>query len=99
MQCEEALEILSTSKDELRQKFGVKSIAVFGSTARDEARSDSDIDVLIEFDPEAQASLFEFVRLQWFLEELLRNKVDLVTRGGLVPQLRDGILQEAVYAS
>jgi hypothetical protein len=99
MNRDEALMILSGSKDELREKFGVKSIAVFGSTARNEARSDSDVDVLVEFDPEAKVGLFKFIRLQWQLEVLLENKVDLVTRGGLFPQLKDIILKEAVYVS
>jgi predicted nucleotidyltransferase len=99
MNLDVALVILSASMDELREKFGVESIAVFGSTARNEARSDSDVDVLVEFDPEAKVGLFKFIRLQWQLEELLENKVDLVTRGGLFPQLRDIILEEAVYVS
>jgi predicted nucleotidyltransferase len=99
MNRDEALVILSDSKDELREKFGVKSIAVFGSTARNEAQSGSDVDVLVEFDSRAEIGLFKFIRLQWQLEELLENKVDLVTRGGLFPQLKDSILKEAVYVS
>lgn len=59
----------------------------------------SDVDALVEFDPKAEVGLFEFIRLQWLLEELLDNKVDLVTRSGLIPQLRDIILKEAVYVS
>ena len=99
MNRDEALVILSSHRGELRQKFGVKSIAVFGSTARNEARSDSDVDVLVEFDPDAEIGLFDFIRLQWLLEELLDNKVDLVTQSGLIPELRDIILKEAVYVS
>ena len=57
------------------------------------------MDVLVEFDPDAEIGLFDFIRLQWLLEELLDNKVDLVTQSGLIPELRDIILKEAVYVS
>jgi predicted nucleotidyltransferase len=92
----EALDILSTHRDELKG-FGVKSIALFGSTVRDEARSESDIDVLVEFD--CPVGMFAFLRLQHRLEELLGRRVDLVTPAALKRQLRDQILKEAVYAA
>ncbi|HAL47286.1 MAG: nucleotidyltransferase family protein [SAR202 cluster bacterium] len=98
MERDEALKILSEHKAEFREKHGVKSIAIFGSTARDEARPDSDVDILVEFEPNAEIGLFEFVRFKRRLERTLNCQVDLTTTGGLVPQLRDRILEEAHYA-
>jgi len=95
MQQERALDILRKHRQELQQ-FGVKSIAVFGSVVRGEARRESDIDILVEFD--RQIGLFAFLRLQHRLEELLGRRVDLVTPASLKRQLRDRVLKEAVYA-
>jgi len=99
MERDKALQILSEHKAELARKHGVKSIAIFGSTARNEAGPDSDVDILVEFDSSASIGLFEFVRVQFYLEDALDRKVDLVTRGGLIPQLKERILEEAVFAS
>jgi len=95
MQRQIALDILRKHRDELRQ-FGVKSIDVFGSVVRGEARSDSDIDILVEFD--FPVGLLTFFRLQHHLEDLLGRRVDLATPAALKRQLRDRILKEAVYA-
>lgn len=95
VQQEKALDILRKHRDELRQ-FGVKSIAVFGSVVREEARSDSDIDILVEFD--LPIGFLKFFRLQHYLEDLLGRRVDLATPAALKRQLRDRILKEAVYA-
>jgi len=77
--------------------FGVSRVSLFGSFARDEARDDSDVDVLVEFS--RPIGLFEFVRLQRELSQRVGRKVDLVTTAALKPQLRDRILQEAVVAA
>lgn len=90
------LELLGNHRDEIRT-FGVHSLSLFGSVARDEAREDSDVDILVEF--LRPVGLFEFVRLQMYLEELLGRKVDLVTVEALRPEMRDEILQEAVHAA
>ena len=97
MKREEAIKVLSNHKAELRQKFGVKSIAIFGSTARGEVTSQSDIDVLVEFDPVAAPSLLDFIHLKHFLSDELNGKVDLVEKNSLIPELRDAILAESVY--
>ena len=65
--------------------------------ARDEAREESDVDLLVEFD--RPIGLFEFARLQRQLGELLGHRVDLVTAAALEPQLRDSILREAVFVA
>ncbi len=76
--------------------YGVSSLAVFGSTARDEARADSDVDILVEFSQ--PVGLFEFIRLKNRLEELLGHSVDLVTPDALREEMRDQILKEAIHA-
>jgi hypothetical protein len=88
--------VLAAHREELR-KFGVRDLRLFGSFARDEAREDSDVDLLVEFD--GPVGLFAYVRLQHQLATWLGRAVDLVTPGGLKPALRDRILREAVRAA
>jgi len=85
------LKALRQHRSELKS-FGVKSLALFGSTMRGEAKPDSDIDILVEFD--RPIGLFNFIRLKHRLSEILGREVDLVTREALKPQLREHILQE-----
>ena len=97
MRRDEAIKVLSEHKEELRRKFGVKSIAIFGSTARGDVTPQSDIDVLVEFDPESAPSLLDFIHLKQYLSDEMNGKVDLVERRSLIPELRDAILAESVY--
>ena len=98
MDRDQVLGILADHQEEMKQ-FGVKSLAVFGSVARGEARSKSDVDLLVEFDPVSKRiGLLAFVRLRHRLEELLERHVDLVTPKALKRQLRDQVLKEAIYA-
>lgn len=96
MDRDEALRLLSDQKVEIRRRFGVKSIALFGSTARGEAGPDSDIDVLVEFEPSATPSLLDFIDLKHFLSDELNTGVDLVDRRTIIPELRNSILSGAV---
>ena len=96
MRRDEALQILKSHKQELT-KFDVKSLAIFGSVARDEAGPESDVDILVEFTK--PVGLFEFVRLKTYLEKLLQHKVDLVTPDALKDRLREQILKEAIRAA
>jgi len=75
----------------------VKSLAIFGSVARNEATAGSDIDILVEFGQ--PVGLFEFVRIKARLEKILDRPVDLVTPEALKKQLKEQILKEAVYAA
>ncbi len=93
MRREEALTTLSAQMASLA-RFGVKSLALFGSVARDEARPDSDVDLLVEFD--RPVGMFTFIEVKEYLEGALGRRVDLVSRNGLKWQLRDRILEEAV---
>jgi hypothetical protein len=89
-------EAIKLRQVELR-RYGVKSLAVFGSIARGEARADSDLDVLVEFS--RPVGLFEFIRLRYFLEELSGCRVDLVTPDAIRPEMRNNILNEAHYVT
>jgi predicted nucleotidyltransferase len=78
------------------RRFQVERLAVFGSAARGEMRPDSDVDLLVEFRPEAEIGFIEYAGLMLALSELLGRKVDLVSRPALKPLLRDAILSEAL---
>ena len=95
MRKQEALTVLSNHQSTLKT-FGVKSLMLFGSVARDEARTDSDVDLLVEFD--RPVGLFTFVRLKRYLEEILDNSVDLGTPDSLKPYLQEPVFQEAIRA-
>ena len=93
---DEVLYRLSDMRAELAS-LGVRSLDLFGSVARGEARSDSDVDLLVEFD--RPIGHFHFARAQRRLEELLACRVDLVMKDAVKPQLRGRILAEAVRAA
>lgn len=76
------------------KRYGVKSIGIFGSFARGEARPDSDIDVLVEFS--TRKTLFDIVGIEQELSETLGIKVDLLTEKAVSPYLADRIKKELV---
>ncbi len=80
----------------LRREYGVTSIELFGSYVRGEQDEKSDLDLLVEFDPDRDLSLLEFVGLQLELSDRLGLRVDLVEKRSIKPGLRDRILHEAV---
>ena len=86
MNRQQALTLLAQHRHEIVKKFAVKHLALFGSTARAEARADSDVDVLVEY--EGPATFDGYMGLKSYLEELLGRKVDLVTESGLKPRAR-----------
>ena len=92
-----ALRSLLSHEAELRAA-GVRHAAVFGSVARGDATASSDIDVLVELDPEARVSLYDLMGIELRLTELFGRKVDVVSRGGLRQGLDDSILEDAVSA-
>jgi uncharacterized protein len=91
---DDVLQKLNAQSQELAKQFGVSSLYLFGSVARDEARLDSDVDLLVEF--EQPIGLFKFIELQQRLEALLGCKVDLGTKRSLKLQVKDQIIQEAI---
>jgi predicted nucleotidyltransferase len=84
--------ILRKRRDELEEKYGISEIGVFGSCARGDASSDSDIDILVSFN--RPVGFFEFLELEERLSEWLGAKVDLVTRAALKPHIGRRILNE-----
>ncbi|MFC1790620.1 nucleotidyltransferase family protein [Patescibacteria group bacterium] len=87
---------ISAQKAFLADKYSVKEIGVFGSVARGEQKADSDIDVLVDF--KKPIGLFDYVRLENYLSGFLGAKVDLVTKTGLKPAIKDEILSQTIYA-
>ena len=89
-----ALSLLKAHKATLAEQFGVIRLALFGSTARDSAGPDSDIDILVKFDGPATSA--RYFGVQFYLEDLLGQSVDLVTDKALREELRPFIEREAV---
>lgn len=79
----------------LCRKHNIREISLFGSRARGDHGPESDYDFLIEFDPTARISLFEYGRAWVDFEELMGTKIDLVDKLGLKPRLRHNVLAEA----
>lgn len=94
MKRDEVLIILRKQKKYLFEQYGVQALYLFGSTARNEATSSSDVDLLVEFDP--TPGLFEFIELQQNLESLLGCKVDLGTKRSLKFGIRDCEITRAI---
>ena len=90
----EAITHLAEREDALR-RLGVAELRLFGSVAADEARPDSDLDILIDHGP-GKFSLFALVGIKLFIESELAVETDVVTRAGLHPMLRDTIERSAV---
>lgn len=84
----------------LCRRYRVRELSLFGSAARGEMRPDSDIDLLVEFLPDAEVGLLEHAGLMLELARLLGRKVDLVSKNGLKPRIRSSVLADAqiVYA-
>jgi predicted nucleotidyltransferase len=89
-----AMKILKQHQDELTEQ-GVRTLAIFGSVARNEGGAESDLDILIDFD--SKRGLFAFVGLKTYLEKVLNCEVDLVTKNALHPALKPKILREAKH--
>jgi len=90
-----ALDLLSQSKPVLAGRYGVTDLALFGSTVRDSARVNSDIDILVAFDGPATSE--RYFGVQFYLEDLFGCAVDLVTDKALRAELRPFIEKEAVH--
>ena len=80
---------------EICRRYHVKELAVFGSQVRGDVQPDSDVDFLVEFEEQAAVGLIEFAALMRELSETLGRKVDLVSKNGLKPLIRDAVLGEA----
>jgi predicted nucleotidyltransferase len=94
MKRDDVIRILRQELKGLVDRYNISALSVFGSVARDEAREDSDIDILVEFSQ--PVGLFEFIDLQQNLEALLDHKVDLGTLRSLKPRIKEQVLEEAI---
>jgi len=94
---DEAIALMRAQLPELRQRFGVRQLAVFGSVARDEATAASDVDVLVEFD--GPTTFDGYFGVKERLEELLGTRVDLATPPMLKPRLKIEVEREGVRVS
>lgn len=93
----EIKKVISSQKQYLNEKFGVKEIGVFGSYLRNQNRADSDVDILIELERPPRISLIGLVELQEYLTELLGIKVDLAIKRNLRKRIGKRILNEVEY--
>ena len=95
MKRDEVIRVLKARRGELAARFGVRSLALFGSVARDEGTERSDVDLLVEFD--RPIGLLHLVGTAQYLEKLLGVvRVDLVLRRAVLPELRQEIFAEAI---
>ena len=91
----EVLKTLAAHRNELRERFAIKSLALFGSVARDESTDESDVDLLVEFD--RPIGLFHLIGTEQHLQTLLDvRKVDLVLRRSVIEELKRNIFREAI---
>ena len=90
------IESINKNFEELKDEFGIKKIAIFGSTARGDNTKKSDIDIMVELSQ--PIGFFAFIRLENSLQKMLGKKVDLTTKNSLKPTIKKSILKEAVYA-
>jgi len=95
MRKQEAMRLLAQHKPELIRRFGVTDIALFGSTARDEAQDGSDIDVMVDF--EGRTTAKRYFGVQFYLEDLLGCPVDLVQTEVVRPELKPYIERDLIH--
>ena len=94
MNRDEVLDMLRTHKPTLVERFGVKELALFGSFARDQATDGSDVDILVRFDGPATSR--SYFGVQFYIEDLLGRRVDLVTDKALRSEIRPYVEREAL---
>lgn len=97
MDRQDILDRLRANERALRER-GVTHAALFGSRARGDARPDSDTDILIEIDPEAEISIYDYAGLKRFIADLFEGSVDVINRGALKAYVRPRAESDAVYA-
>lgn len=97
MSRDEIIAILRRHESELR-RLGIAHLSLFGTAARGDARSDSDIDLLASFDPRRKLSLFDVLEIEHHLVQKLGREVDLVEESALKPRVRERAVKDALRA-
>ena len=97
MNSSDVLKALRQSEPALRRR-GVQHAALFGSLARGSHRADSDIDIMIEIDPDTRMTIFDYMDLKEYIASLFDEPVDVVSREGLKPYVRSAATADAIYA-
>jgi predicted nucleotidyltransferase len=97
MRRDDVIARLKEAEPALRAR-GIRRAAVFGSVARGDDRPDSDIDILVEFEPGAEGTIYEYVRLKEFVANLFDGPVDVIDRDALKPHLRGPATRDTLYA-
>ena len=95
------LQVDGASLAEVCRRYGVKELSLFGSSARGEMRPESDVDIMVEFEPGVRIGVIKFESLVDELEALAGRRVDLVTKRGLKPWVRPEVIKDArvIYAA
>ena len=86
---------LKQNKQDLRREFKVKELGIFGSYVRGEQKKNSDVDILVDFSQ--TPGLFDYMKVENRLSDILHKKVDLVMKGALKPRIGKNIMREVVY--
>lgn len=92
-----ALRTLAARRDDLRRRH-VTRAAVFGSVARGDDNSESDVDVLVEFAPDARVTLYDYAAVKRLIAEAIGGRVDVIDRANLDPRIVQRVDRDAVYA-
>ena len=92
---ERVLELIRSNQDKIRS-YGVRKLGLFGSFVRSEQKPESDIDLLVEFEQDKK-SFDNFIQLVFFLEEILKRRVELITNDALSPYISPHIIREVEY--
>ena len=97
MNAAEVIAVLRRHEAELRRR-GVEHAALFGSAARGQARAGSDLDIMVDIDPEARVDLYAYVGITQFIADLFPVPVDVAEREALIDRVRATAERDAVYA-
>jgi len=97
MNSREILKYLKSKQDYYNKKFGIKFIGIFGSFARGDINSDSDIDILYRIDRDKKLSIFKYLQLMQELENFFHRKIDLIRYEALKPKIKEYIEKDIKY--